>query len=74
MINLKLKPLFICNYETIRRCKYYDGYDMNKLCPYLSFKEKTFSWHNLKNNIIIFDEAHFCKTKSTLNGRLLISR
>ena len=72
----KVNPLFICNYETIRRCKYYDGYDMNKRkhCPYLSFKEKTFSWHNLKkNNIIIFDEAHFCKTKSTLNGRLLIS-
>ena len=71
-----VKPLFVCNYETIRRGKYYNNYDMTDRirCPYLTFKEKTFTWKGLKkNNIIIFDEAHFCKTKSTLNGRLLIS-
>ena len=38
-------------------------------------KEKVFEWRKLsKNNIIIFDEGHFCKkSKSTLNGKLLIS-
>ena len=68
-----VKPLFVCNYETLRRCKYYKLNDRID-CPYLSFKDKTFKWHNLKrNNIIIFDEVHFCKNKSTLNGKLLIS-
>lgn len=68
-----VRPLFICNYETLRLCKYYKLNDRID-CPYLSFKDKTFTWHNLKtNNIIIFDEVHFCKNKSTLNGRLLIS-
>ena len=71
----KVKPLFVCNYETLRRCKYYKGENMTRCsCPYLSFEDKVFTWHNLKkNNIIIFDEAHFCKSKSTLNGKLLVS-
>lgn len=70
-----IKPLFICNYETLRNGKYYkDGKRVN--CPYLVWKkkEKVFEWRKISNrNIIIFDEAHFCKSKSTLNGKLLIS-
>ncbi len=70
-----VRPLFICNYETLRNGKYYkDGKRIN--CPYLVWKkkDKIFEWKKLsKNNIIIFDEGHFCKSKSTLNGKLLIS-
>ena len=69
----RVKPLFVCNYETLRRCKYYK-FNERIDCPYLNFKDKIFTWYNLKrNNIIIFDEVHFCKNKSTLNGKLLIS-
>lgn len=71
----KIKPVFICNYETLRLGKYYIKNDRIK-CPYLDFnkEEKSFKWKNIKsNNIIIFDEVHFCKKKKTLNGKLLIS-
>ena len=73
-----VNPVFACNYETLRRGKYYtDAELLNRVkCPYLKFnkKEKKFTWYKMKkNNIIIFDEVHFCKKKSTLNGKLLIS-
>jgi len=73
-----VNPVFACNYETLRRGKYYtDDELLNRVkCPYLKFnkKEKKFTWYKMKqSNIIIFDEVHFCKKKSTLNGKLLIS-
>ena len=77
-IEFNVKPLFICNYETIRNCKYYlNNNFLDRIdCPYLKYDktEKKYIWKNLSNNnIIIFDEVHFCKCKSTLNGKLLIS-
>lgn len=70
----KVKPLFICNYETIRNCKYYKN---NKRinCPYIKIDDNNnYQWNNISsNNIFIFDEAHFCKSKKTLNSKLLIS-
>lgn len=74
----KIKPLFVCNYETLRKGKYYENGDMSKRqkCPYLRYikKDKSHHWKNIKkNNIFIFDEVHFCKNKSSLNGKLLIS-
>jgi len=73
-----VKPVFACNYETLRRGKYYTDEELSNrvACPYLKFnkREKKFTWYKLKaNNIIIFDEVHFCKKKTTLNGKLLIS-
>ena len=73
-----IKPVFVCNYESIRKGKYYENGDMNnrKKCPYLRYikKDKSHHWKNIKkNNIFIFDEVHFCKNKSSLNGKLLIS-
>ena len=76
--HFKIKPLFICNYETMKKGKYYrDGNCYDRInCPYLVYKKKKkqYGWRNLKkNNIIIFDEVHFCKSKSSLNGKLLIA-
>ena len=76
--DFKIKPLFVCNYETMKKGKYYrDGNCYDRInCPYLVYKKKKkqYGWRNLKkNNIIIFDEVHFCKSKSSLNGRLLIA-
>lgn len=70
-----VKPLFVCNYETIRNGKYYIN-EKRKDCPYLRYikTKKIFIWKNItKKNIFIFDEVHFCRNKSTLNGKLLIS-
>lgn len=68
-----IKPVCIVNYELIR-----NGYVMvnnNKIKP--SFLEVTddgeYKWKLNKNNIIIFDEAHKCKNKNSLNGKLLLS-
>ena len=77
-LEFKIKPLFVCNYETIKKGKYYRNgncYDRVN-CPYLVYKKKKkqYGWRNLKkNHIIIFDEVHFCKSKSSLNGRLLLA-
>jgi len=71
----KVKPLFICNYETIRNGKYYVN-QKRKSCPYIRYikSKKYFIWKNInKNHVFIFDEVHFCRNKSTLNGQLLAS-
>jgi superfamily II DNA or RNA helicase len=71
----KVKPLFVCNYETIRNSKYYVN-QKRKKCPYIRYikSKKYYIWKNInKNHIFIFDEVHFCRNKSTLNGRLLAS-
>jgi Rad3-related DNA helicase len=71
----KVKPLFICNYETIRNSKYYVN-QKRKECPYIRYikSRKCYIWKNItKDHIFIFDEVHFCRNKSTLNGKLLIS-
>ena len=69
-----VKPLAIVNYETIRLGKYYDG-DRRKDCPYLDYNadKKEYKWKMPKNTLVIFDEVHKCKNKSTLNGKLLLS-
>ena len=68
-------PLFICNYETIRNTKYYKN-GKRISCPYLRYikTKKIYIWKNLpKNYVFIFDEVHFCRNKSSLNGKLLSS-
>jgi superfamily II DNA or RNA helicase len=71
----RVKPLFICNYETIRNSKYYIN-QKRKKCPYIRYikSKKYYIWKNInKNHVFIFDEVHFCRNKSTLNGQLLAS-
>lgn len=70
-------PIAIVNYETIRQGKEYDS----KLNPipskHVNKKDGSFVWNfdklQKKNVVIIFDEAHKCKHKNTLNGKLLLS-
>ena len=66
--NFKIKPLFVCNYESIRKGKYYEKGNMlnRQKCPYLRYikKTKSYQWKNIKDkNIFIFDEVHFCRKK-----------
>ena len=70
-----VKPLFVCNYETIRNSKYYKN-GKRIACPYIRYikTKKIYIWKNLpKNYVFIFDEVHFCRSKSSLNGKLLTS-
>ena len=83
---LNLKPLIICpksivgtwknilkyfelqyvdvvNYEALR--------SQNK--KYVKIVDNNYVWNLEKNTIVIFDEAHKCKKKSTFNGKLLLS-
>ena len=74
--DFEIKPLFICNYETLRKGKYYlnNNFIDRINCPYIKYERKNYTWNNLNdNNIIIFDEVHFCKCKLTMNGKLLIA-
>ena len=68
-----VRPLAIVNYETLKNGKEYDD-DMNKTKSiYVEKKDKSYNWTFDKNTIIIFDEAHKCKNKNSLNGKLMAS-
>jgi len=70
-----VKPLSIVNYETIKQCKEYDK-DMKRVeSKYLhTDAKKEYKWKKMPaNSIIIFDEVHLCKNKSSQNGKLLYS-
>jgi len=68
-----VEPLFICNYESIKKGKYYENNNRVK-CPYIEYIDEQYFW-NLPNgnHIFIFDEVHYCRNKQSLNGKLLIS-
>jgi superfamily II DNA or RNA helicase len=75
-----VKPISIVNYETIKKCKMYlyenDNITSKRVqCPYLNIDEinDTFVWNLPLDTIVIFDEAHLCKNKESINGRLLSS-
>lgn len=65
-----IKPLDIINYENIRL-----GNITQKNNPYLEIRDDNFFWkfQDTSKIIVIFDEAHKCKNKSTLNSKLLMS-
>jgi SNF2 family DNA or RNA helicase len=67
-------PLGIVNYELIRNGKEYNNGVKTK-STHITKENKTFKWtfENIKNSIVIFDEAHKCKNESSLNGKLLMS-
>lgn len=68
-----IKPLCIVNYELLR-----NGYmlvDGKKTkTKFLEVNDDgEYKWKLGSNNIVIFDEAHKCKNKNSLNGKLLLS-
>lgn len=62
--------LAIVNYETIKKGKYYKN-DVRQICEYLDIDP--YRWKLPRNAILIYDEAHRCKSHKTENGKLLIS-
>ena len=59
-----LKPLFVLNYENIRRGR----------APFMSKRgKKIMQWHLPKDTLILIDEIHKCKGAFTQNAQLLIS-
>uniref|UniRef100_A0A6C0CAU3 Helicase ATP-binding domain-containing protein n=1 Tax=viral metagenome TaxID=1070528 RepID=A0A6C0CAU3_9ZZZZ len=78
-----LKPYEIVNYETIRTGKSYtdsrfvnrmdspfvklEGYDPDRI------KKNIYEWTVPDDAMVIFDEAHRCKSVNSDNGKLLIS-
>ena len=71
-----VKPIGIINYEMLKNGNYY-GEDEKKVeTPFMEITEKgDFKWKftDPKKILVIFDEAHKCKNKTSLNGKLLIS-
>jgi SNF2 family DNA or RNA helicase len=74
-----VKPLAIVNYETIKLGQVYDKDGKRVTAPYLNINKNNkgapFEWKFKPNQkvVMIFDEAHKCKNKSSLNGKLLVS-
>jgi len=70
-----VNPIAIVNYETIKKCKMYRKDGTRIPCPYISIDEEldTFRWKLPLNTLVIFDEAHVCKSTNTINGALLLS-
>jgi len=78
-----VKPYDVVNYETIRNGKSYadSNFTSRVTSPFISVNEhdpenKTqdmFEWSLPDDAMLIFDEAHRCKSTNTDNGKLLIS-
>lgn len=73
--NFNVKAKTIINYEAIKK-----GNDLNDnmektKSDIITTQEGKFIWNGIdrNKNIIIFDEAHRCKSHTTLNGKLLLS-
>lgn len=79
-------PIGVVNYELIKQGKYYEfepGADRTNQtnsmkiveCPYLKRDGSRFRWDfsgvGKKNVVMVFDEAHICKKKTSLNAKLL---
>jgi SNF2 family DNA or RNA helicase len=68
-----VKPLCITNYESIRNGHIIEN-DKRIKPTFLKINEDgKFKWNLTNNHIVIFDEAHKCKNKKSLNGQLLLS-
>jgi len=70
-----IKYSYIVNYELIKNGKCYEN--KSKIaCPFIDVDKKSkniFTWNVPRRHIFIFDEAHLCKNKNSLNGKLLLS-
>jgi superfamily II DNA or RNA helicase len=79
-----IEPLGVVNYELIRKGKYYvtsTNDDTKRLvvadCPYITRINNRYIWDfssvGTRNCIVIFDEVHECKKKTSLSGKLLMA-
>jgi SNF2 family DNA or RNA helicase len=70
-----ITPLAVINYETARNGCYYDDNGKRNKFKYLTKTEDGYKWNfaNSDKVLIIFDEVHKCKNKSSLNGKLMLS-
>jgi len=72
----EVEPLCIVNYESIKKGKLKNTNNIN--AKYITLDEnfnndRQFIWNVPKYTLIVFDEAHHCKSKNSLNGKLLLS-
>lgn len=71
-----VEPIAVVNYELIKSGKYYDK-DKIVPCPYVKRDNNKFVWDfteiGKKNMVMVFDEVHVCKGKTSLNSKLLTS-
>ncbi len=69
--SFEIKPLLIINYDAIKSgIPTYLDYSEEKKGDELIEKYK---WNIPNNTIIIFDEAHKCKNRHSLNGKILLA-
>lgn len=68
-----VKPLAISNYESIKMGYYYNQNNKRVICPYLKLENKNYIWDIPDNTLVIFDEAHRCKTNQSGNSQFLLS-
>jgi len=75
-----VEPYDIVNYETIRTCKSYTDNTFSKriTSPFIEIvkieggSKYKYVWNIPDDGILIFDEAHRCKSHTTDNGKMLI--
>lgn len=70
-------PITVTNYDLIKNGKIYDKKD-NPVKKYINVYDdysdiNRFKWNLPRNTLVIFDEAHKCKNKKSLNSLLLLS-
>nr|QBK88492.1 MAG: DEAD/SNF2-like helicase [Mimivirus LCMiAC01] len=74
----KVYPLAIVNYETVKLGKQYDRFGNRCNSEYIEViddgrTEHKYRWNLPRYSVIIFDEAHKCKNKTSQNAELLLS-
>lgn len=62
----------VTNYETICKGKYYMK-GKKELCPFIKLSDNDYEWNLPSNVVLIFDEAHRCKSPKTNNGKILMA-
>lgn len=71
-----VSPIGIINYEMLKNGNYYNEEGKKEETPFMEIgKNGEFKWkfQNPEKILVIFDEAHKCKNKKSLNGKLLYS-
>lgn len=72
----QVEPYSIVNYETIKNGFHYNEAGYKEEANFLDISKesgKRFRWKIPHNVLVIFDEVHRCRNKSTINGQLLLS-
>lgn len=81
MESFGVEYLGISNYEMMKGGTWYsyddshgDSMGKQEKCGLVKYKDKQYTWTGVTDKVLfIFDEAHRCKNKTTVNSRLLLS-